>query len=123
MYLLDHPFFQRWRPAWTLPFVSEQKDLAEVPRSRPTMPPAKTIALFVLSALAFACEVAELIMLRRPDLTPILYTIAWVSSLANSIGGHVYLHDLGNRRASDISQATPLISNFATCVLCIDVDY
>lgn len=73
------PFLHRWRPKWTVPFVSEQHELHHpLPLEGVKHTLRWAIALFVLSGIGFAAEFFQLIEI---DVSTTVLTIAWVRVL------------------------------------------
>ncbi|CAG8197715.1 unnamed protein product [Penicillium olsonii] len=60
---LSHIFGQvsRWRPKWTIPFVSEQHDFQELPLDPPVRSLAWTIPLLIFSGVGLLADVGQLI--------------------------------------------------------------
>ncbi|KAJ5138317.1 uncharacterized protein N7515_003165 [Penicillium bovifimosum] len=54
-------YFKRWRPEWTIPFVSEQHDTQELPLDRPKQSLQWTAALLVLSATGLLAETVQFV--------------------------------------------------------------
>ncbi|CAL5874333.1 uncharacterized protein PFLUO_LOCUS8629 [Penicillium psychrofluorescens] len=72
------PFLHRWRPKWTVPFVSEQHELHHpLPLEGVKHTLRWAIALFVLSGIGFAAEFFQLIEI---DVSTTVLTIAWAEA-------------------------------------------
>ncbi|CAG8161159.1 unnamed protein product [Penicillium salamii] len=51
--------FPHWRPKWTIPFISEQHDLLELPLDRPAQSLGWTTSLLIFSAIGLTADVIQ----------------------------------------------------------------
>lgn len=70
-------FCQRWRPKWTVPFVSEQHDTQELPLDQPKQSLRWTISLFIFSATGLLAETVQFIP-PRIDASAFVLVLSWV---------------------------------------------
>lgn len=75
-YLLASQYLYRWRPKWTRPFVSEQKDTADELPVTPRRPSLKARALFGLAVIGLGAEIVRLV--KTPFFGNVMLTVAWV---------------------------------------------
>jgi hypothetical protein len=72
------PLLHRWRPKWTLPFVSEDEQQEELPQEGPKHRPLHwTITLFGFTAVGFFAE-AWNCLYSRVNVFEIIYVVSWV---------------------------------------------
>jgi hypothetical protein len=75
-YLLSSQYLYKWRPKWTRPFVSEEKETAdELPVTR-RRPSRKAWALFVLAIIGFSAEIVRLV--KTPFFGYVMLIVSWV---------------------------------------------
>lgn len=53
--------FPHWRPKWTIPFISEQHDLLELPLDRPAQSLGWTTSLLIFSAIGLTADLIQLV--------------------------------------------------------------
>lgn len=99
-------FVRRWRPKWTVPFVSEQHDTQELPLDQPKESLRWTVALLIFSATGLLAETVQFVP-PRVDPSAFSLVLSWVSYppvgndrlLMSSIG---YSIDSGRSQAAEI---------------------
>ncbi|KAJ5744175.1 hypothetical protein N7533_009045 [Penicillium manginii] len=76
------PLLHRWRPKWTLPFVSEDEQQEELPQEGPKHRPLHwTITLFGFTAVGFFAE-AWNCLYSRVNVFEIIYVVSWATAAA-----------------------------------------
>jgi hypothetical protein len=80
---------RRWRPKWTVPFISEQDEYQGFPLEGIKQSLGWTLALLTFTGIGFA---AELVHFFPPnvDITAIVLFASWVSDCHSYGGGHFY---------------------------------
>ncbi|KAE8552103.1 hypothetical protein EYB25_005997 [Talaromyces marneffei] len=73
-YLLGSQYLYRWRPKWTIPFVSEENTTPdELPVTR--RQPSQAWALLVLALISLGAEIVQLV--KTPFFGYVMFTVAW----------------------------------------------
>ena len=81
-YALGHPVFHRWFPAWTRPFVVEDKedDVSEVPSPKWRWPNKRALLLLLFSVVGFLAALLRTVI-SPISISYVLMTVSWVSAL------------------------------------------
>ncbi|CAI7641157.1 unnamed protein product [Penicillium discolor] len=72
-------FSQRWRPKWTVPFVSEQHDTQELSLDQPKQSLRWTISLFIFSATGLLAETVQFVP-PRIDASAFVLVLSWATA-------------------------------------------